>query len=175
MYKKAFSWMVPVIAVGTLAFTADLAYAQAQEGMMKGKHEKGMMQEGMKGDKHHRGMDRMGMMRGGHHGGHGFFIGMRAELELTESQVGRLRALKSKVEKEMIRTRADLEIMQVELQDLLRRDKVAVKAVDEKIEKIGELETGIHMAHIHARLDAQKILTAEQLKKHRGMKGKRPH
>lgn len=175
MYKKSISWMIPIIAVATLALIADLASAQAQEGMMKGKHEKGMMQEGMKGDKHHRGMDRMGMMRGGHHGGHEFFLGMRAELELTERQVVRLRTLRSKVKKEMIRTRADLEIMQVELQDLLRQDKVDVKAIDKKIDKIGELETGMHKVHIHARLDAQKILTAEQLMKHRGMKGKRTH
>ena len=175
MSRKTITWMIPILAVGALAFTADLAYAQDHAGMMKGKHDKGMMREGMKGEKHHRGMGRMGMMRGGHQGGHEFFLGMRAELELTERQVARLRTLRSKVKKEMIRTRADLEIMRVELQDLLRQDKVDVKAVDAKIEKVGSLETGMHKAHFHARMDAQKILTAEQLKKHRGMKGRRAH
>lgn len=175
MHKKSISWMIPVIAVGTLLLIADPAYAQAQEEVMKEKHKKGMMHEGMKGDRHYRGKGRMGMMRGGHHGGHGFFLGMRGELDLTEKQVARLGKLKSKVEKEMIRTRADLDIMQVELQDLLRQDKVDVKAVDAKIEKIGALETGIQKTHVHARLDARKILTAAQLKKHRGMKAKRTH
>ena len=173
MAKKTISWAMLAAVVGTFLFIADVA--NGQEGMMKGKHEKGMMREGTRGEKHHRGMDRMGMMRGGHDGGHGFFIGVREELKLTDKQVERLRKLKSQVEMEMIRTRADLEIAEVELHDLLRQDKVDIKGVDAKIEKMGELRTGMHKAHIHARLDAQKILTAEQLKKHQEMKGKKRH
>ena len=175
MPKKAISWMVPIIAVATLAFVTNLAYAQDQHKKSNEKHSKGMMRQGMKGDNHPGGMSRMGMMRGGNHGGDMFFLGHRAELELTDRQAERLRTLKSKVDKDRIRTRADLEIAQVELRDLLHQDKVDVKAVDSQIDKIGKLKTGMSKAHFHARMDAEKILTADQLKKVRMMRGMKPH
>ncbi|MCH7731553.1 MAG: hypothetical protein IIB44_03430 [Candidatus Marinimicrobia bacterium] len=68
MSKRTFSRMIPAIVVGTLVFIASVA--NAQEGMMKGKHEKGMMSHTcMKGEKHH--------------GGHKFFLGMQDELGLS--------------------------------------------------------------------------------------------
>ncbi len=174
MSKRTFSWIIPAIVVCTLVFIASVA--NAQKGMMKGKHEKGMMSHTyMKGEKHHGGMGHMGRMREDHHGGHMFFLVMQDDLGLSDEQISTLRTLKSKTEKQMIRTTADLDILQIELHDLLREDKVNVKTVDSKIEKIGKLRTEVHKVHVHAKLDAQKILTAEQLKKVRELKGKGGH
>lgn len=160
MSNRTFSWMIPAIVAGTLVFIASVT--NAQEGMMKGKHEKGMMSHTyMKGEKHH--------------GGHKFFLGMKDELGLRDEQVSKLRALKSQTEKQMIRTKADLEILEIELRDLLHQDKVNVKAVDSKIEKIGELRTEMHKVHAHAKLDAQKVLTPAQVKKLKELKGKGGH
>lgn len=160
MSKRTFSWIIPAIIIGTLVFIANMA--NAQEGMMKGKHEKEMMShKSMKGEKHH--------------GGHKFFLGMYDELGLSDEQISTLRTLKSQTEKQMIRTTADLDILQIELHDLLQEDKVNVKMVDSKIEKIGKLQTKVHKVHIHAKLDAQKVLSEEQLKKVCELKGKGRH
>ena len=179
MSKGAFSCMNLAVFVVAFLLMSNLAYGQ--EGMRKSKHEKGMMHE--ESQEHHWGKGHPGMMEAEHHEGrmeaeHGgleFFIGMRDELELTDRQVEKLRALNSKIKKQAIRTRADLEVLEIELHDLLGVDKVDVEVVDAKIEKMGELQTKMHKARIHARLDAPKILTPEQLKKHREMKGKRKH
>ena len=174
MSKRIFSWVIPAVVVSTLVLIANVA--NAQEGMTKGKHEQGMMSHmGMKERQHHRGMEHMGMMRQEHHGGHGFFLGMKDELGLSAQQVSKLRALKSQTEKQMIRTKADLEILEIELHDLLRQDKVNVKAVDSKVEKIGELRTGMQKVHIHARLDTKKVLTSEQMKKLHELRAKGGH
>ncbi|MEE9166518.1 MAG: periplasmic heavy metal sensor [Candidatus Neomarinimicrobiota bacterium] len=171
MSKRMPSWMIPVITLGALVLMANSA--DAQEGTMKGTHEQGMMSHtSMKGEKHQTGMGHKYMMRQKHHGGDKFFLGMKDELGLTDEQVSKLRALKSETEKRMIRTKADLGILEIELHDLLREDKVNVKTVDSKIEKIGELRTKMQKAHVHAGLDARKMLTSEQLKKLHGHKGK---
>lgn len=196
MSKRTFSWMNPAVFVAAFLLISNLAYGQ--EGMMKGKHEEGALHE--ESQEHHWGKGHPGMMEGihqmgmmhkgmgkhqcgmgcrgmmeGEHGGLEFFIGMRDELELTEGQIEKLRTLKSKTKKQAIRTRADLDVLEIELHDLLWVDKVDVEAVDAKIEKMGELQTKMHKSHIHARLDAQKILTPEQLRKHRQMKERRKH
>ena len=173
MSKRLFLWAVTAIVVGAAFLVGNPA--RAQEGMTKGKHEMGMMREGMKGEKHQDGIQGCRMMEGEHREGHEFFLGMKDELGLSDEQVSKLKALKSETEKQMIRTEADIEILQIELHDILSQDKVNVKAVDTKIEKMGELQTKMYKAHIHARLNAQKILTPEQLKKHREIKGKRKH
>lgn len=170
MSNRMFLWAVTAIVLGATFLVG--SPAKAQEGMMKGRHKMGMMREGMKGEKHHEGMQCCRMMEGEHREGHEFFLGMKDELGLSDEQVTKLRALKSETEKQAIQSKADLEIVRIDLHDLLSRDKVDVKAVDGKIEKMGELQTKMHKAHFHAKLDAKNILTAEQLKKHQEMKGK---
>jgi len=170
MKKRMYLWAVTAIFVGAMFLIENAA--NAQEGMTKGKHKMGMMREGMKGEKHQKGMQDCRMMEGKHRGGNEFFLGMKDELELSDEQVAKLRALKSETEKQAIRNKADLEILQIDLHDLLSQNKVDVKAVDARVEKMGELQTKMHKAHIHAKLDAQKILTTEQQKKHQEMKGK---
>ncbi|MFQ5709229.1 MAG: Spy/CpxP family protein refolding chaperone [bacterium] len=173
MLKTTFLWVVAAFFMSATFLVANPA--TAQEGMMEGKHEMGMMHRGMKGEQHQEGMHCCRMMEGEHHEGHEFFLGMKDELELSDEQVAKLRNLKSETQKQAIRTKADLEIVRIELHDLLSQDKVDVKAVDARIEKMGELQTKMHKAHIHARLDAQEILTPEQLKKYKEIKGKGRH
>lgn len=170
MLKRVFLWVVTAIFVGAMFLVGNPA--TAQEGRMKEKHEMGMMREGVKGERHHERMNCCHMMEGEHREGHEFFLGMKDELGLSEEQVAKLSALKSESEKQAIRTKADLEILRIELHDLLSQDKVDVKAVDGKIEKMGELQTKMHKEHVHTKLDAKNILTSEQLNKHQEMKSK---
>lgn len=89
------------------------------------------------------------------------------ELDLNDEQVAQLNSLRSAVEKQLIRDEAAMKILRIELHDLIRQDRVDLKAVDAKIEEIGDLYTKIKKNHIHAKLDAEKILTGKQLKKFR--------
>lgn len=171
MSRRTFSWTITFFVIGSLVFIANDLYAQ--EGMMKCKPGKCMLSHKCcSGEKHHKEMGHMGMMHGEHQGGHGFLLGMHEKLGLSADQISKLKTLKSEAEKQMIRTKADLRILQIELHDLLQKDEVNVKAVDSKIEKIGKLQTEMHKANIHAKLDAQKVLTPEQLKKLHEPKGK---
>ena len=104
----------------------------------------------------------------------GCILKQRGELNLTDEQLSRLKSLKNTVEKQLIQDEAEMKILRIELHDLVRRDKVDLKVVDAKIEKVGDIYTKIKKDHIYAKLDAEKILTAEQrekFRKHREMEG----
>ena len=156
--------MTAVVLGATILITSA---ANAQEGRMRGGHERGMMRHGMERHDRGAGMAHGHMMAGQHRGGHEFFLGMREELELTDEQVERLRSLKSDTEKQMIRAKADLEIAQTELHDLLSSEDVDRNGIDAKIDEIGRLQTEMHKAHVHATLDAEAVLTPEQRERHR--------
>ena len=164
MSKKLLSLLVIAIFMNAMFLAGNTARAQ-----------EGMMHRCMKGEKHQAGMECCRMMECEHREGHEFFLGMKDKLGLSKEQVSKLSALKNESKKQTIRIKADLEILRIELQDLLHQDKVDVKAVDGKIEKMGELQTKMHKAHVHAKLDAKSILTPEQLMKHHEMKGKKKH
>ena len=98
----------------------------------------------------------------------------RGERNLTDEKTPQLKSLKNTVEKKLIQDEAEMKVLRIELYDLVRQDKVDLKAVDTKIEKMGELYTKIKKDYIYAKLDAEKILTGEQrdkFRKHREMEG----
>ena len=104
----------------------------------------------------------------------GCILKQRGQLGLSDEQASQLESLKSKVEKKLIQDEAGMKILRVELFDLARQDKVDLKAVDAKIATMGELYAKINKDYIYAKLDAEKILTAEQrdkFRKHREMEG----
>jgi Spy/CpxP family protein refolding chaperone len=111
-----------------------------------------------------------GMMSGGEHPG--MFLGMEKELGLSDEQVSKLKDMRMKREKQAIQDRAELDIMELELRDLMSEDEIDLKAVDGKIDKISALKGKIRKDGIHAMVDAKKVLTAEQRKKLREMKGR---
>ncbi|MFQ5900867.1 MAG: Spy/CpxP family protein refolding chaperone [Thermodesulfobacteriota bacterium] len=171
MLKRIFSWMLIIGMAGTMIVIGNAA--NAREGMMKGEMPHGEMGWQGTGGKHSGGMGQYGMMGGKHHAGYESFLKMKDKLGLSGEQVARLKALKSETKKQTIRIKADLEILQIELYDLLHQDEVDVKAVDAKVEERGELKTEMYKVSIHAKLEAQNILTPEQLKEYRKIKEKR--
>ena len=116
------------------------------------------------------GFGREGM--GGPGGRHGFALlrlaenpRVRAELNLTDAQVGRLHALAVESEKSSIKTRADLELHDVELRELLRADNWDHDAIMSKVQAISDLRGQMAKQHMETMLTARSVLTPEQLKK----------
>jgi len=133
-----------------------------------GKMEGGMME--------HRGMMEHGGMR--EHGGmmgemmddhHRMMQMMMTSLGLDEKQKEAIRAIKHRGMKEMIRKKADMEVAEIELKELLGKDPMDMKAVEAKMKQIEGLRTDMHMMFIKAREEVKAQLTPDQKKKMKEM------
>ena len=86
-------------------------------------------------------------------------------LNLDEQQKKSIQEIKSTIIKETIRKMADIRIARIELQDLISRDPVDMKAVEAKVKQIGMFRTDMHLAHIRALEEIKSKLTPEQRKR----------
>jgi Spy/CpxP family protein refolding chaperone len=94
------------------------------------------------------------------------FLGRElARLDLTEKQKDTVKEIRSRVLKETIKKRADLEIAGVELRELLGKDSVDMSAVEAKLKKTESMRTDLRLSHIKAREEIKALLTPEQRKK----------
>jgi Spy/CpxP family protein refolding chaperone len=83
-------------------------------------------------------------------------------LSLDEKQREAVREIKSRVMKDTIRRKADLELARIDLKDLLHKDQVDMKAAETTLKKIASLQTDIRLSHIKAREEIKAKLTPEQ-------------
>jgi Spy/CpxP family protein refolding chaperone len=86
-------------------------------------------------------------------------------LGLDEKQREAIKEIKSRIVKETIKKRADGRIAGIELKDLLDKDPVNMKAVEEKLKQIEAIKTEMHLSLIKAREEVKSKLTPEQRKK----------
>ncbi len=86
-------------------------------------------------------------------------------LGLDEKQEGEIREMKSRVRKEMIRKRADEQIVGIELRDLLEKDPVDMEAVEMTVKRIEVIRTEIHLSLIRAVEEVKTKLTPDQREK----------
>lgn len=98
---------------------------------------------------------------------------MRRELGLTGDQTKRLHELRLQTQKSAIRSRADLETKQLELQELLNAQTPDRAAIDRTIREIGDLHASQMKADIDMRLGLQSVLTPEQRKKMNDLRERR--
>lgn len=94
-----------------------------------------------------------------------FYLCCAKELALTEDQVKGLKAIHMGVRKSSIRNKADMQIMDIELQEMLDQTRPDRAAVDAKMMAIGELKIRMEREQVLAQLDARLILSKEQLAK----------
>jgi Spy/CpxP family protein refolding chaperone len=157
MRKHLITLFLGCIVVAAAALTAN---AQMHGGM--GGPGKGMMMEGM-------GPGGMGMMQG--MGGGMMMADDHAlwkhvmDLNLDEKQTAAIKAVRTKTMKDMIRKKADQQILHIELKDLLDKDPVDMKAVEALVKKCESIRTEMLLAHIRMREEVKALLTAEQKKK----------
>lgn len=138
-------------------------WAQGMHSQKMGMHSGMMMGQGM-----HQMMGQMhdggcAMMGGGHT--QGFFLNQAEELGLNDSQVARLEKLKSETQKGLIRQQADMKVVQLELNELLKDANANRANLESKAKKVEELRSDMRMTAFNAQLDARAVLTPEQLQK----------
>ncbi len=104
-------------------------------------------------------------------------------LGLTEEQAEQLRKITMDARKTTLRKRADMQINQIELRELMRSENPPRKQVKQKVQEISHLRGEMMEARIDCLLSAKSILTPEQHRKalelssqkRRGIRrGKRP-
>jgi Spy/CpxP family protein refolding chaperone len=86
-------------------------------------------------------------------------------LGLSEKQIDDLKAIRTRVEKDAIKKRAELQLARVDLREFLHKDQVDMKAVEASLKKVESVRTDLKLAHIKAREEMKAILTPEQRKK----------
>lgn len=90
---------------------------------------------------------------------------MLETLNLNEQQKKDIGVITTGMKKDTIRRMADIGIARLDLQELLRREPLDLKAVEAKVKQLGSLRTDMHLAHIQALEQIKAKLTPEQRKK----------
>lgn len=94
-------------------------------------------------------------------------VGMRgmAELDLTESQQSQLQGLRNTFGKDMAKLRADLEVAQIELREVVQVLNPSESAASAQASKVTAAQAKIFERSVVFRVQAKNVLTAEQQKK----------
>lgn len=88
-------------------------------------------------------------------------LGMADDLELTKDQRKQLEDLAVNFRKEMIPMRAQMQVMQIDLRQLIRSDAKRTE-IDAKIDQIGKLRTDLQKKAVGQRMAMRAVLTPEQ-------------
>jgi Spy/CpxP family protein refolding chaperone len=159
MRKILISIFFSFIFISAFQMNADAQMCGCMDGAGGGM--RGGMMQGME----HQGMGMMhgmgGMMMGDDHPMWKHLMG----LGLDEKQQEALKALRSKVMKDMTKKRADAQIAGIELKDLLDKDPVDMKGVEAAVKKSESLRAEMFLAHVRAHEEMKSILTPEQRKR----------
>ncbi len=157
--KKLFAGFVS----GFLFLVVALPYSFAQQGSCSCGPE-GFQREGkfMMSNTWH---DGRGMMMRDHH-----MWKLLAGLGLDEKQKEAIKEVRSRVAKDIVKKRADLEVARIDSRDILAKDQVDMAAVETNVKKMASLQADIRLAHIKAMQEIKAKLTPEQQKKFQEMR-----
>jgi len=96
-------------------------------------------------------------------------------LGLDDRQKESVRAIHMKMSKEQIRGKAEIEVAEIDLKEILMKDPVDLAAVETKLKQIETMKTGLRYGHIKAHEEVKAVLTPEQRKKFGPMMGEMGH
>jgi Spy/CpxP family protein refolding chaperone len=108
---------------------------------------------------------------------------MREKLGITAEQAAKIRLQMSEFRKAQIRSRADLQVKRLELNELLAADNPDRAAINKKLEEISAVQLARRKSEVDYRLKMRDALTSEQRQKlqqmreefrHRGPQGRGP-
>lgn len=150
------------------AYDADAQMCAKMGGGMMGGMDCGMMG----GMKHGMGGGMMGGRGCGCGMGCGMMGGMQLpmmhhlkDLKLDAKQETIIDNIRNKSMKEMIKKKADMQILMIDLRALIDSDPVDMKAVEAKMKEMEGLRTSMHLSMIKTREEIKAALTPEQKKK----------
>lgn len=113
-----------------------------------------------------------GMSRGdARHGGWESRQGMMEKLNLTDEQSKKLDDIRYQHQKKAITMRADLEGARLDLGRLMRADTPDRRAIEAQIDKLSAARTSLEKDRVGQMLEMRAVLTPEQLKTWRSMRG----
>lgn len=196
MSKRAWIATVPLLVIALSAFALQQQEGQEESehpvmgGMMQdhdhqdgcppgermstvGPGMRGMMgmmgQQGMMpGMGRHEGMRGHRPMMGEHR--RGFRLEKMAKaLDLTDDQLSRIKAIRTDQEKSAIRTRADLELAELDLRQLMDQDPLNLSKVEGVMKRLEGLRTKLHLSAIKSHESMKTVLTPEQREKAKQM------
>jgi Spy/CpxP family protein refolding chaperone len=169
MQKKLIINIIATVTMLIGAYNADAEMCGCMDRPGDGMHEEGMPRMQVM---RHQGMGVMEMdeMMDPEHPMWGHLMG----LGLDEKQREAIKEIKSRVMKEMVKKRADERVAGIELKDILDKDHVDMKTVENKLKQIEILKTEMHLSLIRAREEIKSKLTPEQRKKFKGTMEMRP-
>ena len=104
----------------------------------------------------------MGQMMAGGNGFGMFRPDMMEKIGLTKEQKDTIQSMHSEHRKNMIKNNADRELAEIDLQDMLRKDKPDMNLVKGQMQKIASIMVDIEFAKIKMQMDLKGILTDEQ-------------
>ena len=118
----------------------------------------------MRGMMRHGGMMGRGGMMLQHH-----LERLTQQLKLSDEQRAHVRTLMRNHAKDVIRLKAEIDTMALDVPPLLDADPVDLAKVKQLLQTIAAKEADLHLAHITAMQDIRKLLTPEQQKQFRTM------
>lgn len=87
------------------------------------------------------------------------------ELKIDKDRMEAIRETESRMIKDAIRKKAELQIASMELREILEKDPVNMQMVEAKLKQIESLKTEMHLARIKAIEDVKAKLTPGERKK----------
>lgn len=133
-------------------------------GMMgQGMMGRGMMGYGMMQRMRMGGCPTMGLMGTLHQWG-SYFFSHKDQLELSEAQLDKIEPILNGHIKYAIEKNADRKVMLIDIQEMLVKDKIDLRAVEKKLKAVEALTTDMSMEGIQTLEKALAVLTPEQQK-----------
>jgi Spy/CpxP family protein refolding chaperone len=94
------------------------------------------------------------------------------QLKLTDEQRTQVRTIMRNHAKDVIRLKAEIATMTLDVQPLLEADPVDLAKVKQQFLTIAAKEVDLHVAHVTAMQDIRKVLTPEQQQQFKTMQGR---
>ena len=105
----------------------------------------------------------------GRHGKHqnaaqfiGHILKFKEGMSLTAEQEQKLRTLKVNYKKDRIRLKAEVDMANVDLHQVLKNEKAKLADIEAEFNKLHALKTKLYMASIKGKRDAKAVLSDEQ-------------
>jgi Spy/CpxP family protein refolding chaperone len=105
-------------------------------------------------------------------GGPGLFVEHTEALGLTDRQMSELESIWQTQKKNAIRKRAEIQIAEMELGEILSAETTDFNKARAKLSQIGSLKQDLRLDCLSSIEKAQKVLTADQLSKFKTLKKK---
>jgi len=89
-------------------------------------------------------------------------LGYADKLQLTKEQRDKIDSIHTAHKKDMIKKQAELQIANVDLEDLMKKEEPNISAISDQIKKISSMEADIKIAQIKIKIDVKSVLTKDQ-------------